>query len=302
VLDRARRDAGRTSRGGLFGSVDTYARAVSRSSPAEVARIFTRANGAYKSGSFESACRAYLDVLRHDPRHLDARNNLALAAMHVGDDLIAQLELEVLRRLSADYVPAAVNLTVVYERLGRRDAARRLAAEAAKMRENVPAANFNLAWYEDLYGNRKEATKLLETLAKLDISDKHDEMLRLVRGATSKSPSGGKPAAKGEDEEAPGFWKKGLAGVCGGKSAWWARILAIIVFLISQAIAIAIAAGIGSAQSDNKGGVGFFAGVAVIGFWYILFWGLPSGGWWWTWAVILTLISSGISAAAAEDM
>jgi tetratricopeptide (TPR) repeat protein len=121
----------------------------------------TAGDEAYRAGRFEEAVAAYAAFLRTNPRHADARNNLALAEMRLGNDLCAQLNLEVLRRLKGDYLPALINLTVVNERLGLSSQARLAADRALIRREDIPQAKHNAAWYALLDGEASEAALLL---------------------------------------------------------------------------------------------------------------------------------------------
>jgi tetratricopeptide (TPR) repeat protein len=79
------------------------------------------------------------------------RNNLALALMHKNRDLCAQMELELLNTEKILYFPALINLTVVYERLGKREEAELLANRLTEyMKEEklkMPLVDFNAAWF-----------------------------------------------------------------------------------------------------------------------------------------------------------
>lgn len=126
------------------------------------------ANERYAAGDFKAATAKYLVLLRQAPKHLDARNNLALAHMHLGNDLLAEVDLEVLRRLDAKYLPAIVNLTVVCERQGLRTRALAAAREAVRLQREAPAAAFNLAWFAEVYGAHDVAETLLKPLSEMD--------------------------------------------------------------------------------------------------------------------------------------
>jgi hypothetical protein len=124
------------------------------------------AEGKYKSGNYEEAATSYADLLDQAPAHLDARNNYALVQLHLGHDVVAQLELEILRLLDSSYVPAMVNLTVLYERAWPGDSARAsaLAEAAVKSGPNVEPAMFNAAWYRQRIGRGSESRTLLAPL------------------------------------------------------------------------------------------------------------------------------------------
>ena len=167
----------------------------------------------------------------------------------------------------------------------------------AKEGENVPATIFNLAWYKELSGDRQAARELLRPLVALGVNPKYKEFQDLIgRGAPGRARGGG-DTRKGPRT---GFWRNGMAGLCGARKAWWTKTLAVIVFLVSVLIVFAICVGIGSV-SASKGSGTFWAYLFLGGFWYILFWGLPLGGWGWTWAVIVTLFFAGAVAIIAES-
>ena len=126
--------------------------------------LLETANAAYKKGKFDEASLQYRKLLITALGHLDARNNLALAQMRLGNDLAAQLELSILRQLDDNYIPAAVNLTVIYERLGQRTVAQNLAEQTLKERRDIQAVVYNASWYKDLAGAHKEALQILGTL------------------------------------------------------------------------------------------------------------------------------------------
>jgi tetratricopeptide (TPR) repeat protein len=102
----------------------------------------------------------------------------------------------------------------------------------------------------------------------------------------------------------PGFWKLGLAGICGGKKAWWAWILSIIVFLFTSLIAMVIIAAIGATidEQGGEGGAASFFGFAIVGgLWYLISWGIPAGVWW-AIPILYALVGGAGSAGICEDM
>jgi hypothetical protein len=81
---------------------------VLRARPRSAAADVAAADAAYRRGDFRGASAAYRRVLAAAPWHLDARNNLALAELHAGNDAAAKLH----RRCSAprtDLRPRVVN-------------------------------------------------------------------------------------------------------------------------------------------------------------------------------------------------
>lgn len=250
-----------------------------------------RADESYRKGDFAQAVDEYAKVLQQAPQFRDARNNLALAEIHQGHDLAAQLQLEILRQWKSDYLPALVNLTVVYERLGQSAKAKALAAEAAKNRTDVPAATFNVAWYQISDGEAQKAEQTLRPLADLQVDPQHAELYKLTQkvGATA-----------GTAADQPGFWRQGIAGVCGGKTGAGARTVAIVLFLVSAGFACAFAGSIGKANRSSRGSSAGWSFVFLGSFWYLLFWGVPSGGWWLL-AGGYVVLGTSMSVAAAKS-
>lgn len=144
--------------------------------------MMERANSNYESGGLLSACMWYGKILKATPGNPDARNNLALTYLHLGYDLAALVELETLKRMNSQYVPALINLTVLYERFGRTDKARALAYKLQRDYQNVPAAAFNAAWYLHLKGIRTDARRVLEPFIEMNPGPKYRQLYDLSGG------------------------------------------------------------------------------------------------------------------------
>lgn len=129
-------------------------------------------------------------------KEFGVRNNFALALMHENYDLCAQVELEIIlfnrtsflpsgsldarfdiKEFKSTFLPAMINLTVVYERLGRTDDAELLAGKLRDYAQQNDCENFlinfNAAWYHFKSmeknsnfsdRNKKEGYKYLEKL------------------------------------------------------------------------------------------------------------------------------------------
>jgi hypothetical protein len=125
------------------------------------------------------------------------RNNLALVLMHKNMDLCAQIELEIVYLQNANYVeaerlsvpldsvtsfeqvylPAMINLTVVYERLGMTDKARLLAQKLHEYNDTDPMTNFNAAWYFDPAAEGRSSEISLRALREIQ-DEKYQLMTR----------------------------------------------------------------------------------------------------------------------------
>jgi len=77
------------------------------------------------------------------------RNNMALAMMHKKMDLCALLELEIIKKLEPEemYIPAIINLSVIYERFGKSEESKQLIQLLLDKKVNVPMLNFNAEWW-----------------------------------------------------------------------------------------------------------------------------------------------------------
>jgi hypothetical protein len=195
--------------------------------------------------------------------HYDARNNLALAQLHLGNDLTAEMELLILKQLNDSYVPAAVNLTVVYERLGLEQKARDLAEQAAHAGSDVPQAVFNAAWFKDLAGSHTEALALLTPLAARDNMPpsvkSYRELLEKVTG------------------KAPFSWRTGVAGDMKAYQRTAGMVTAVVVFTLFSLFVIAIAGRKRSRYAPRRK-PGFWTFVVCV-LLYLWFWGLSNPVW-----------------------
>lgn len=158
----------------------TYAEKIRVGASVASPKVLEAANQSYRRGVFDEAREGYIRLLMRAPRHLDSRNNLALTLLQQNQDLMAQTELEVLRRLAPDYLPAMINLTVVYERLGRRyrETARDMAFLAARRGKTVHGT-FNKAWYHNSSGEHARTRELLKPLVKQRLNQKFTNLYHL---------------------------------------------------------------------------------------------------------------------------
>ncbi|MDR0749673.1 MAG: hypothetical protein LBF62_08890 [Tannerellaceae bacterium] len=120
----------------------------------------------YTSGNFNRVVEESRKELANDCLNPDLRNNMALALIHLNQDLCAQVELEILTKLYDSYPAGLINLTVVYERLNRSDDAGKVAMNLHKSlldREiDIPQVRFNSAWVENKRGDFEAAEYILD--------------------------------------------------------------------------------------------------------------------------------------------
>ena len=153
-------------------------------------------------------------------------------------------------------------------------------------------------WYE-------RALELEPSNAELE-----DELAQVRRGELGPEPSpGGTPqgaaGAAPVQEEKVGFWRQGVAGVCGARNSTGGRVLAVIIFVV-MALAGAAQGGVlfAGMYGEAAPGFAFFGTWLGTGFFYVLYWGWPSSGGQWFWMiayiVVATLICTGVAAAAQD--
>jgi hypothetical protein len=115
-------------------------------------------------------------------------------------------------------------------------------------------------------------------------------------------------AVPGTTEDRPGFWYQGIAGLLGARSVWWGRVIAVLIFAVSQLV-FAVQQGVFykqafQAQSMPKEAAGcssFFGAVLGESFAYVLYWGVPINGLGWGMlvavvAVIAIIITSVVTS------
>ncbi|MBF0317464.1 MAG: hypothetical protein HQL04_04755 [Nitrospirae bacterium] len=136
--------------------------------------LFKQGNTQYRQGDFQAASATYMAVLTISPKHHNARNNLALSQMHLNNDLTAQLEFELIRLIDDTYIPACINLVVLYERNGQSQKAQVLLKDIMKKSPDISQALFNQAWYENIQCNLEGADSLLRKISGRNITKYYD--------------------------------------------------------------------------------------------------------------------------------
>lgn len=276
-----------------------FLRRINESKPGEVpddARTdFSTGNRQYTAKNFSVASKDYISALRRFPRYDDARNNLALAQLHLGHDAWAQLEWMILSGLNQRYVPAAINLSVLYERIGMTGESKRTAYRATRLQDQaVPAALFNTAWHHNRNGELSEAHAILTKLSKLSIDDKYNAFYALslkqmqyanelaaARKATAQAVNRERPETMPDQIERSGAWKvfDAVFPCLGfpktffhfGQAGWMKKAGVIVLFLLVPFLVLGVFSGVSP--------VGFAIFITLIAAWYPFYWGIPDGGW-----------------------
>ncbi|HWP95732.1 MAG TPA: tetratricopeptide repeat protein [Syntrophomonadaceae bacterium] len=131
-------------------------------------QLFSAANEFYKKGDFATAVTKYRELLQSCPNYPDARNNLGLALMHQGQNVVPFLQFEIVRKLMPDYYGASLNQTVVLERMGLAEKSYQLSAALVEQAKALPMAYYNLGWLENSRGMYGEAQNHFDQALKLN--------------------------------------------------------------------------------------------------------------------------------------
>jgi hypothetical protein len=127
----------------------------------------------YETIDYESFIEEGRKLLNLYPRNSDIRNNLALALIHTNKDLTAWIELETIRRLDSLHIPALLNLTVVYERLGMQKEAEKLANYLYEIQKRNKLKNplilYNTGYYKYIGKNYPQVDSLLSEIGNVEI-------------------------------------------------------------------------------------------------------------------------------------
>ncbi len=241
-----------------------------KTAPGSAPALVDSADKLYTQGKFGDAGASYMKALLQDPLHFDARNNLALAEIQLGNDLIAQLQLEILRRLHKTYLPAMVNLTIVYERLGQTDKARGLAVEAGTIAK-IPQTVYNQVWYRLLDREPPLKEGDLDLLKTVSSNQKYKDLHRQARKSAMEASSKSAPPALLSLKTLDGAKWQGIVGLFGKDKKTWLMAVAFVPFLIVTIILIRMC---GKARR-RPGYCFFFFGTL----WFVAYLGIPNHRW-----------------------
>jgi Flp pilus assembly protein TadD len=112
--------------------------------PAEIERLYEEGKRCARAGQYAQAIDAYHDVLRRDPRHVRARNNLGFAYDCRGDYDLAINEYLAALELDPKNVQIYCNLGAVYGAKGRYDLAEEALRQATRLDPKSAEAHCNL--------------------------------------------------------------------------------------------------------------------------------------------------------------
>lgn len=187
---------------------------------------FKRAANYYRQNDFKNVVESSLKTLRDEDNvkksslpsselssttsfEFALRNNMALALIHLNKDLCAQMELEIIfqqcgifgteNSINAtthndeEFIPAAINLTVVYERLGFSEKAKNLSQQLEKYihKQNytIPSVDYNAVWFlnnDELFEDNTLIAKALSALKGSNQEKYNNEIQRITLLQESK--------------------------------------------------------------------------------------------------------------------
>ena len=130
-------------------------------------RSFISGNQDYERGRFTRASLKYCKALQLNPMYFDARNNLALAQIHLNQNIPAIFHLIVLNNHQPNYAGAEINLSVALTRIGLLAEASKIAAGLSSKHSNIPMIQYNHAWFETAKGDNSAAKSLLDSALKI---------------------------------------------------------------------------------------------------------------------------------------
>ncbi len=139
---------------------------VPEGSPAD--QLYQRARDAAARGRRADAVQLYRDLLSLDPRHLGARNNLALLYEESGDADLALDELNAAVRFHPDQVDLLVNRGAIQGAMKRYNEAEADLRRALRLVPGHPGAQFNLGLVLWRKGLAEEAALAFRRAVELD--------------------------------------------------------------------------------------------------------------------------------------
>lgn len=158
--------------GQFEGAIATYREIVNRQ-PDHKEALFGLGTALYRNGQQDEARDAYLEILKLDPNHWPALNNLMV---HAGEDTPqdALRELQRLEMINPEFSPIAAQIGIIYLRLNQLDNAIKYLTRAALISPENMAYRYNLAVVLDHGGYKRQAARMYKLL--LDANEKGYEL------------------------------------------------------------------------------------------------------------------------------
>ncbi len=132
----------------------------------------------HRRGRLDAAASCYLQVLRRQPDHIDALNNLGLVLTALGKADAAIPHFEKALRLKPDFAQAHNNMGNALDALGKSDAAAAQFRQALACQPDFPEALHNLGSHLGNRGKVSDAIQLLERALALnpDFCEAHQKL------------------------------------------------------------------------------------------------------------------------------
>lgn len=150
---------------------------------------FINGNSEYVRGNFEQAADYYIKALSYTPSYLDARNNLGLCDLHLGNNVSAAFNFYLVSKYTTSYLGAAQNLSVALERMGLRDEAYEYVLMVSS-NSKLPMGQYNRGWFEMQNGKFAKSENFFKSAINLyDGYDKAKSSLALAKLADGETLS-----------------------------------------------------------------------------------------------------------------
>jgi outer membrane protein assembly factor BamB len=158
------------------------------------AALLEQAKQAFLAGDYTSAAAIYRNALEADPGNHKAHYNLAVALEHVGGERYAtpvvldEAAEHYARALEIDpqFLPARINLGILYSKLQQNERAAQILREALAVREDKNV-RYNLAVVLEKLGQAKQAREQWEAYLKLE---DNEDMKNKIREHLKNSAAG----------------------------------------------------------------------------------------------------------------
>lgn len=227
----------------------------------DVEVLVNQANVAFEAEKYVEAAAKYIQVLKKAPGHLDARNNLGLCDLHLGNNISAIMHFNLILAASPSYYGAEQNLSVALERINLSAKAYEHAQNIVKQDATLPMAQYNLGWFENQNKNYKEAFNRYE--AALKIKGNYTKALRA--SALNKMEIGVRPADNelaalppAEKDAYPTIAPKAAVKA---SLAWWWWVLMVSAILVT--IGLSFRAANNSRQNPTLWGLLSAVGIII---------------------------------------
>ena len=132
----------------------------------------------------------------------------------------------------------------------------------------------------------------------------NEELRQALRRVAGAGPLNAPEPASAESkpkDDATGFWRIGLAGVCKARTVWWGRLIAIFLFGMGQLQAAFVTPKTMTERFPNIPPTFIFINMLLAGTAsYIVFWGIPQA-WGWSLLALCTVVTAVAATKTATE-